>query len=52
MSLSSEHMSGYSEYTAFGKWTIGFGLDNLKIRNITRPLGEGGGDSLRNNNKL
>ena len=52
MPLSSEHVRGYSENTASGKWTIGFGLDNIKIRNITRPLGEGGGDSLRNNNKL
>lgn len=53
MSQSTEHMSGYSEHTASGKWTIGFALDNIKERNKTRPLGEwGGGNSPRTNNKL
>lgn len=41
MTISLEHVTGYCEYIASGKQTIGFGLNNIRIRNITRPMGEG-----------
>lgn len=52
MIISIEHVTGYSESTASGKWTVGFRLNNIRIRNITRPLGQGGWDLLGNNGKL
>lgn len=52
MTVSLEHVWLFPEPTDSGKRTVAFGLNNTRIRNITRHLREGGWDLLGNNGQL